>query len=133
MTAPAVLAVFFFFSGRGRHTSCSGDWSSDVCSSDLGSPARIEQQPISREQLEHLIEVLKEHDVEIVHWFPKGIPNPEVLYGAVKAQPEVVGKLVGKIVATEGVRLRLDVFPLGIPFPDEVLIQFETPQGYIGG
>jgi len=40
---------------------------------------------------------------------------------------------VGKIVTTEGVRLRLDVFPLGIPFPDEVLVQFETPQGYVGG
>src|SRR6185503_4587851 len=25
----------FFFSGRRRHTSCSRDWSSDVCSSDL--------------------------------------------------------------------------------------------------
>src|SRR2546429_1222158 len=25
----------FFFSSRRRHTSCSGDWSSDVCSSDL--------------------------------------------------------------------------------------------------
>src|SRR5205809_2570758 len=27
----------FFFSGRGRHTRCSRDWSSDVCSSDLCS------------------------------------------------------------------------------------------------
>src|SRR5687768_18612360 len=26
----------FFFSSRGRHTRCSRDWSSDVCSSDLG-------------------------------------------------------------------------------------------------
>src|SRR2546429_5813537 len=26
---------FFFFSGRRRHTICSRDWSSDVCSSDL--------------------------------------------------------------------------------------------------
>src|SRR5687768_18346240 len=25
----------FFFSGRRRHTRCSRDWSSDVCSSDL--------------------------------------------------------------------------------------------------
>src|SRR5438094_7176858 len=25
----------FFFSGRGRHTRSYGDWSSDVCSSDL--------------------------------------------------------------------------------------------------
>src|SRR2546429_10002259 len=30
----AVL-VFFFFSSRRRHTRCSRDWSSDVCSSDL--------------------------------------------------------------------------------------------------
>src|SRR2546422_9636442 len=28
--------MFFFFSSRRRHTRCSRDWSSDVCSSDLG-------------------------------------------------------------------------------------------------
>src|SRR5256884_1833070 len=28
--------VSFFFSSRRRHTRCSRDWSSDVCSSDLG-------------------------------------------------------------------------------------------------
>src|SRR5256885_3210142 len=28
---------FFFFSSRRRHTRLQGDWSSDVCSSDLGS------------------------------------------------------------------------------------------------
>src|SRR5256885_10772022 len=27
----------FFFSSRRRHTRLQGDWSSDVCSSDLGS------------------------------------------------------------------------------------------------
>src|SRR2546422_2128705 len=29
------LTFFFFFSSRRRHTRCSRDWSSDVCSSDL--------------------------------------------------------------------------------------------------
>src|SRR2546422_10906813 len=29
------LVVVFFFSSRRRHTRCSRDWSSDVCSSDL--------------------------------------------------------------------------------------------------
>src|SRR5687768_17885502 len=29
------LSLFFFFSSRRRHTRCSRDWSSDVCSSDL--------------------------------------------------------------------------------------------------
>src|SRR2546426_332083 len=33
---PVVLgAIFFFFSSRRRHTRLQGDWSSDVCSSDL--------------------------------------------------------------------------------------------------
>src|SRR5690348_17691449 len=34
--------AFFFFSSRGRHPSWTGDWSSDVCSSDLtaASPSR---------------------------------------------------------------------------------------------
>src|SRR5687768_11825339 len=30
----------FFFSSRRRHTRCSRDWSSDVCSSDLGGPMK---------------------------------------------------------------------------------------------
>src|SRR3989449_5310272 len=29
------VVAFFFFSSRRRHTRCSRDWSSDVCSSDL--------------------------------------------------------------------------------------------------
>src|SRR2546429_5221793 len=31
--------MFFFFSSRRRHTRCSRDWSSDVCSSDLARQA----------------------------------------------------------------------------------------------
>src|ERR1035441_10752618 len=29
--------LVFFFSSRRRHTRCLSDWSSDVCSSDLGN------------------------------------------------------------------------------------------------
>src|SRR5688500_20306617 len=36
----SVLLFFFFFSSRRRHTRLQGDWSSDVCSSDLGSFCR---------------------------------------------------------------------------------------------
>src|SRR2546422_8736900 len=35
--------MFFFFSSRRRHTRCSRDWSSDVCSSDL---------PLAREDID---------------------------------------------------------------------------------
>src|SRR5256885_4526614 len=35
MLAHYLCIVFFFFSSRRRHTRLQGDWSSDVCSSDL--------------------------------------------------------------------------------------------------
>src|SRR5688500_20335357 len=33
------MIIFFFFSSRRRHTRLQGDWSSDVCSSDLAERA----------------------------------------------------------------------------------------------
>src|SRR5688500_20323308 len=38
MCSPSLF--FFFFSSRRRHTRLQGDWSSDVCSSDLGDQRR---------------------------------------------------------------------------------------------
>src|SRR5256884_2128228 len=35
MLGSVPVSRFFFFSSRRRHTRCSRDWSSDVCSSDL--------------------------------------------------------------------------------------------------
>src|SRR2546426_4379578 len=36
--------VFFFFSSRRRHTRLQGDWSSDVCSSDLLRRLHLDQE-----------------------------------------------------------------------------------------
>ena len=44
--------VFFFFSSRRRHTSCSRDWSSDVCSSDLGGGATTNLKLIQLPKME---------------------------------------------------------------------------------
>src|SRR5215467_15559393 len=35
------MRIYFFFSSRRRHTRLQGDWSSDVCSSDLGGAAGL--------------------------------------------------------------------------------------------
>src|SRR2546422_1661046 len=43
-----IFFVFFFFSSRRRHTRCSRDWSSDVCSSDL--PSRLQNQSVDNFQ-----------------------------------------------------------------------------------
>src|SRR5437762_13551321 len=39
-----MLFFFFFFSSRRRHTRYIGDWSSDVCSSDLHIPPPLLEQ-----------------------------------------------------------------------------------------
>src|SRR2546429_7028637 len=51
-------AFCFFFSSRRRHTRCSRDWSSDVCSSDLAPMAvrriRLLGDPILRVRCERV-------------------------------------------------------------------------------
>src|SRR2546426_4682015 len=39
-----IYFCFFFFSSRRRHTRLQGDWSSDVCSSDLGPAGNVHRR-----------------------------------------------------------------------------------------
>src|SRR5215467_15143755 len=39
------MLFFFFFASRRRHTRLQGDWSSDVCSSDLRAAAPAAARP----------------------------------------------------------------------------------------
>src|SRR5437764_11873875 len=45
--ACGVLYLFFFFSSRRRHTRYIGDWSSDVCSSDLATCLAIRDMELA--------------------------------------------------------------------------------------
>src|SRR5207245_2007593 len=45
LVRPTSTCLFFFFSSRRRHTRCYRDWSSDVCSSDLGGGRRGSHRP----------------------------------------------------------------------------------------
>src|SRR5436309_7723610 len=52
-----MVVFFFFFSSRRRHTRFSRDWSSDVCSSDLGdgtTTATVLAQALVREGLRNV-------------------------------------------------------------------------------
>src|SRR5690348_13960148 len=50
----SVFFFFFFFSSRRRHTRWTGDWSSDVCSSDLGADHRTPGDRIVAFALSHI-------------------------------------------------------------------------------
>src|SRR5256885_3226315 len=48
LTICRCIFFFFFFSSRRRHTRLQGDWSSDVCSSDLAGRASLGGDGCSR-------------------------------------------------------------------------------------
>src|SRR5256885_10099272 len=56
------LHCLFFFSSRRRHTRLQGDWSSDVCSSDLEAAVRLAAELRGRHALD-----LQEAPVEVGH------------------------------------------------------------------
>src|SRR2546429_4618840 len=70
---------FFFFSSRRRHTRCSRDWSSDVCSSDLlWFAGRLQQSKIPNFGL--LVAFSKAKFQTLVCWSPSAKQNSKLWF-----------------------------------------------------
>src|SRR5205809_4369308 len=90
-----VVSVFFFFSSRRRHTRCSRDWSSDVCSSDLSGKrpediiAALKEQPAIAPLVRGA--ELKEYSA---HTIPEGGMDgmPGLATGGMRSEERRVGK-----------------------------------------
>src|SRR5256885_1321368 len=61
------LCVVFFFSSRRRHTRLQGDWSSDVCSSDLPQSAHHLSVRDTADALRGLVHIQPELVAEPLH------------------------------------------------------------------
>src|SRR3712207_8421432 len=85
----------FFFSSRRRHTRYWRDWSSDVCSSDLGSRAE-HREPVEAEgdpaRLGHVAERLQEI---LVDWVALAV-DPDLLLHLRLEAPRSEERRVGK-------------------------------------
>src|SRR2546422_7936057 len=80
MVGAIVGVFFFFFSSRRRHTRCSRDWSSDVCSSDLRAA---------------VIEVGTNHPGELAPLVQMVAPNYGVITSIGREHLEFFGDLTG--------------------------------------
>src|SRR5690348_18068848 len=84
------FCFFFFFSSRRRHTRWTGDWSSDVCSSDLtriadaanASRTLIVAQPAEPQTLDYLAGTVKSENNVFNH----------ITEGLVRSEERRVGK-----------------------------------------
>src|SRR3989449_4387854 len=74
----------FFFSSRRRHTRCSRDWSSDVCSSDLrinlsfvlGNKVMVGTVNANREYFETGVKDLSQAALEYPGWLNRLLTHP---------------------------------------------------------
>src|SRR6266852_7786647 len=78
-----MLRMFFFFSSRRRHTRCYRDWSSDVCSSDLGLEDHLRLRQLVQaertlELAEHASDEGLDRDVGLVGRRPRAEAATEI-------------------------------------------------------
>src|SRR6266487_4908627 len=67
----------FFFSSRRRHTRWTGDWSSDVCSSDLASPVLLIFIVVVGIWLLNSIKILREYERGVIFRLGRSLPQPK--------------------------------------------------------
>src|SRR5256885_8157638 len=72
---------FFFFSSRRRHTRLQGDWSSDVCSSDLTSAglAKYISKYVTKPEPKGLYHVRKQQNLIKEHLLARRLGSMEIM------------------------------------------------------
>jgi hypothetical protein len=94
---------------------------------ERGSTKLLKERTLNVEELERIVKISRAEGVELIDYFPLGQPAPDAVVGTIKVAPDAVGGIIQQLLDLDRVRLRLDVFPYGIPTLDGVLIGFESP------
>jgi hypothetical protein len=79
------------------------------------------------EELKQLTSAVQAYGGRLVEYFPCGIPAPDSVWGTATIRPDLAGAMIQALLKLDRFRLRLEVFPYGIPYPDLVNVQFRTP------
>jgi hypothetical protein len=92
---------------------------------------RWKTRAFDEQTLNQLAEFLSVDGIDIVDYFPRGIPDPEVIRGTLRTNPAAFATFAERMFQLDNVSWRkLEVFPIGIPWPDVLLVNFETVPGY---
>src|SRR5256885_13302992 len=81
-----LFVIFFFFSSRRRHTRLQGDWSSDVCSSDLAALEHGGLMPGFREGLRLAQADEDRHMAYGLHLLSRLVAEDEAVWGVIQAR-----------------------------------------------
>src|SRR2546429_6013281 len=88
-----LTVIFFFFSSRRRHTRCSRDWSSDVCSSDLDGTNAVGAGSWSAYWYNgHIYSSEIARGLDVLDLLPSGFLSTNELEAAKRSEERRVGK-----------------------------------------
>ena len=97
---------------------------------DRGSDKLLKSHTIPEKELDRLWKLIEGDDeLHLVHWWLKGQPAFDELYGTVRMHPAAAGKFIGALLELNALRLRFDVFPYGVIAIDEIAVSFEQAAG----
>lgn len=85
----------------------------------------------TQKELAQFTTISKKRGARLVDWCIYGQPAPDGVCGRYQVTPGIAGNVISDLIRLKGFRLKIDVFPLGIPVVDNVLIEFKTPRGVI--
>src|SRR6266581_5040436 len=102
-----MLFFFFFFSSRRRHTRWTGDWSSDVCSSDLASIPSTTVQRYAKPKRLRAIVTSKSYSIPMVPRDSYGRPLLPLDVGIMTVN------YLGEVCMREHFHTERYIFPVG--------------------
>ncbi len=91
---------------------------------------RFGARKFNEAQLKEFVNSIDMEGVRITDYFPRGIPEPDVIYGTLHVSPQMLGSVLDRLLKNNVAWGKLEVFPKGIPALDEILINFESFPGY---
>jgi len=86
---------------------------------------------ISQGDLERLVALGQKQGIRLVNWHIYGQPVIDGVSGAFQMRPNQAGEVLAVLSKLRG--LGLDVFPLGIPVPKEMIVRFRSSNLQRGG
>ena len=89
-----------------------------------GSEMLGSRMALSSKDLNQLLVISRKKGVKLVDWTIYGQPVPDSIFGAYQVNPKIAGAIVTDLLKLRGVGF--EVFPYGIPVPDNVLVRFRN-------
>lgn len=89
---------------------------------------------IPRRSVSKFVDFLREGEYKVVDWHCYGQPDPELLAGSLQVRRDQLGESVQKMLDLDFLRFKLEVFPIGIPWPEWFRVDFKSagPAGPAG-